>query len=161
MSQLSADRDTKTREAARERLPVAADTVIYGGAAVAADSSGNAVPAANSSGLKFRGVAEDLADNDGGDAGDVNVHVRKAPSARWAGSGFSAADLGADVYFADDQTVTKTPGGCLAGKILEVVSATSVWVDHRAVYLAQDSAVELTSGAAATTTEGATTTPGG
>ena len=131
---LSADRDTLVRDADREELPVAASTLIYAGAAVAKDAAGNANDAANTSGLKFRGVARARADNSAGDAGDVRVKVKKVAAARWACSGFAAGDLGADVYFSDDQTVTKSSGHCYAGKVLEVVSATVVWVDHRPAY---------------------------
>jgi hypothetical protein len=60
----------------------------------------------------------------------------KVPSFSRSVAGFTQADVGAPVYFSDDNTVTKTPGtNTFAGLVRSVDSATSILVDLRAGYL--------------------------
>ena len=72
MTALAKDRNTHRREGVELEYPVAADTVIYGGGMVALNTSGYAVPGADTANFKFVGVAVDRADNTGGDAGEMS-----------------------------------------------------------------------------------------
>lgn len=87
------------------RLPVAAAVLIYAGALVMMDSSGNAKPATAAAGLVAIGVADAYVDNSAGAAGDVYVTVR---TGIWSfkQSGITAADTGKICYAVDDQTVS-------------------------------------------------------
>jgi len=132
MSDLTNDRSTELQEGLFEDLPVAAGQKIYAGAAVGKASTGYAGGADASTYTDFRGRAESQVDNTDGSSGDLTVRVRRGPVLKWDGSGLSdPSDVGAEVYFSDDHTVTKTPTDCFAGVILEVVSTTSCFVDHR------------------------------
>lgn len=94
-------------------LPVKASAVIYGGATVATDSSGYAVPVTAATGLKVWGVAEETVDNTGGANGAKWIKVRCGAFTRdvgTSGDALAAADIGATVYGIDDHTVGKTNG---------------------------------------------------
>lgn len=92
-------------------LPVAASTLIYGGALVVVDSNGHAKPGSTALNLRAIGVADGLADNSNGSAGDVFVRVR-AGIFGFKNSAdadeITAAEIGHTCYIADDQTVAKT-----------------------------------------------------
>lgn len=133
MAALTTDRNTPMRDGGIISLGVAASKNIYAGALVARDSSGYATPGAEATGLLGVGRAEARADNSAGSDGDVNVEVRKGVF-RFANSSggdqVTAADIGADCYVADDQTVAKTDGAgarSVAGKVFDVDSG-GVWV---------------------------------
>ncbi|WP_420598633.1 hypothetical protein [Neptuniibacter sp.] len=131
---LTKDRNTKRREGKQFSDPVAAAAVIFAGALVCLDASGNAVPGSVSTTLTARGRAEEHVDNSSGAAGDLNVEVRGGlfllkNSA--AADEITRADIGNDCYIVDDETVAKTDGTStrsVAGKIQDVDSA-GVWVE--------------------------------
>ena len=131
---LTKDRNTKRREAIQFSDPVAAATKIYAGALVCLDASGNAVPGSTSTTLTARGRAEAAVDNSEGAAGDLNVDVRRGmfPFKNSAAADeITRADIGADCYIVDDETVAKTDGTStrsVAGTIRDVDSA-GVWVE--------------------------------
>lgn len=94
--------------------PVAAATKIFGGAMVALDANGRAVPASASAALKVVGRCEKLADNSAGAAGDINVEV--GPGCYFFNNSAGADALAAAnreqlVFAADDNTVALTDGG--------------------------------------------------
>lgn len=138
MPALSADRTTPNRSARELSLPVAAATRIFAGAMVAVftsgGSAGNATRGATGTTLRGVGVAIEEADNSAGAAGALRVKVRRgcwqfANSA--AGDLVTTADIGADCFIVDDQTVAKTNGTntrSVAGKVVDV-DAAGVWVD--------------------------------
>ncbi|WP_316154726.1 hypothetical protein [Cupriavidus sp. BIC8F] len=134
MTALTTDRDTKSRAGTDFEFPVAAATKIFAGAIVAIDATGNASKGATATTLKTVGVAQAIADNSAGLAGDIRVRVRRgiwkvANSA--AADQISLADVGSDCYLVDDQTVAKTNGTntrSVAGKVRDV-DATGVWVE--------------------------------
>lgn len=140
MAALTADRHTPMREGTFVEPDVAASTMIYAGAMVALDASGNAVPASDAAGLVVIGRAEDLVDNSAGDAGDLTVRVRIGVFG-FAASGTNApaaANVGDLVYVEDDQTVS-TDGGTnsiVAGKLVDVDS-DYCWVDTGAFGVAR------------------------
>jgi hypothetical protein len=95
-------------------LPVAASTVIYSGALVMIDGSGNATPAAAASGnnaLVVAGIAEETVDNSTGSAGDLSVRVRASGGDgafalnNNSGAAIDATHVGRLAHASDDNTV--------------------------------------------------------
>lgn len=132
---LTADRNTPRRaDDTFVVLPVAAATVIYAGALVALDASGNATKGATATGLVGLGRAEEAADNAAGDAGDIEVRVRRGIF-RWQNSAgedeIDRASIGDACWIVDDHTVAKTTGGATRSRagIVVDVDAQGVWVD--------------------------------
>ena len=77
------------------------------------------------------GVAIESVDNSAGAAGDVSVRVHRSGVFSFAGSGFTQADCGKEVFVSDDQTVTVGGSGAgriPVGRIVTVESATKVRV---------------------------------
>ncbi|HSI41771.1 MAG TPA: hypothetical protein VLA00_14605 [Xanthobacteraceae bacterium] len=133
MAALTADRNTPARSGDIREVPVKAAAKIYAGALAMIDASGWAVPGATATTLKGAGRAEAQADNTGGADGAISVRIRTgifrfANSA--AGDLIARADIGANCYAVDDQTVAKTNGTntrSVAGVIYDV-DALGVWV---------------------------------
>jgi hypothetical protein len=97
---------------------VEAQTTIYGGAMVATDASGYAVPASANTALKVWGRAERQVINTtaagAGSAGALQVSVRPGTYFFNVGTGADAitiADVGLPAYAIDDNTVGLTDGG--------------------------------------------------
>ena len=135
MAALAKDRQTDVRAGELIHVPVKASTKIYAGSLVVADG-GYAKPAAKAASLIALGRAEELADNSSGANADIKVRVRRgvfkwATTAAVAGK-VTAAEIGKDVYIADDQTVDKRDTGTSkAGKCLEIAADGEVWVETR------------------------------
>jgi hypothetical protein len=130
MAALTSDRNTKTRDGFKFGFPVAASTVIYVGALVGINSSGYAVPMSLSTTLAIAGVCEAQANNAAGAAGAINVEVRKGHYLfNVTGTAITLANLNANVYASDDNTVTLTStGASLVGTVSDVDSSGKVWV---------------------------------
>ena len=134
MAALSKDRNTLRRDGVQFNDPVAASTRIHAGALVCINSSGYAVPGSTAATLKARGVAEAPADNGSGSAGDVSVNSRRGVFCFGNSSStdeITRADIGANAYIVDDQTVAKTHATntrSIAGVIRDVDS-DGVWVE--------------------------------
>jgi hypothetical protein len=130
---LTRDRNTPTRLGQVQVYPVAANTVIYAGALVALDASGNAVPGSTAATLKAAGRAEENVVNNPGAAGAKFINVRRGvfKYANSATDAVTAAHLLGVCYIEDDQTVAATDGGATrspAGRVLEI-ETDGVWVD--------------------------------
>ncbi|MGB0912011.1 MAG: hypothetical protein ACPGSW_00400 [Phaeobacter italicus] len=102
------------------RDPVAAATTIYGGALVALDASGNAIPAIPAAPV-MRGVALYGADNALGAAGDETVSIERGPFLIANDGSLDRTDIGTSVYVVDDNTVGAA-GTLVAGKCLDIVA---------------------------------------
>ena len=116
-------------------LPVAASTTCYQGGAVGLDS-GNAKPLAD--GFTFAGFANAQADNSSGSAADINVRVRARGAVVLAVTGVSSsANVGSDVYAADDNTFNLSDTGTdvLIGTVHRHISGTSAVVYFEAASL--------------------------
>lgn len=132
MAALSAARNTPERAGEVIGFPCVASDIVYQGSLVAL-ASGYAAPGATATGLIAVGRAEETVDNSSGSAGALTVLVRRGifrfgNSA--AGDAIAQADVGADCYIVDDQTVAKTSGTntrSVAGKIV-AVDSQGVWV---------------------------------
>ncbi len=133
MTTLAADRNTPERDAREFEFPVAATTQLYAGGIACVNSSGYLTKGAASTTLKCVGITTQGVNNTGS-AGAVNGKVRRG-CFRFANSAsgdlIALADVGADCYIVDDQTVAKTNGSSsrsVAGKIRDV-DASGVWVE--------------------------------
>lgn len=120
---LTADRNTPARVPQMRTFVAGAD--IFGGAMVAINASGKAVPAADAAGLVVVGRAEY-----GAKAGE-NVSVKAGCFAYDAPTGVTVtvADIGKTVFVVDDQTVafTGTTHATKAGVVFDV-DDEGVWV---------------------------------
>lgn len=113
-------------------LPVA-KTIIYGGAMVALDASGNAVPAKKAADTIVVGRAEETVDNSAGAAGDLTIKVKRGvfifDNDPASANKVTQAHVFKDCYVIDDCTVTSlATGSSVAGKVISV-SADGVAVE--------------------------------
>lgn len=134
MTAASADRDITTLEGRIVALPVAAATTIYLGTAVGTTlATGYATSLTNSALLRFMGVAEEGVINtvaEGyGAAGDLDVRLAKDGVCSFVSSGLAITDQGCQLFFADNQTVQKTPTAQPAGILARFTTATEALVD--------------------------------
>lgn len=131
---LTKDRNTKRRDGRLFSDPVAAATRIFAGSLMCLNATGDAVPGSTSTTLKARGVALEQVDNLSGAAGAVRIQSSRGvfPFANSAaGDQITRADIGANAYIVDDQTVAKTNGTntrSVAGVIRDVDS-DGVWIE--------------------------------
>ena len=135
MAALTKDRNTPRREGDLISVPVKAATKIWAGSLVAVPAAGYAAPATKAQNLTVLGRAEEQVDNSDGADGDKYVLVRRGVF-RWAtvdaqAGAVTAAEIGKNVYIADDQTVDKREAASsVAGKCVGV-DAEGVWVETR------------------------------
>lgn len=123
MTALSADKSVERYEGDLISLVVKANTTIYKGSLVTSDAAGYAIPAANTAGTFFMGVAAEH-----GTAGQT-IRVYRKGIFNFVAANMAITDIGSRVYVGDSATVTTTVGnGIYVGKIMAVDSATSVWV---------------------------------
>lgn len=162
MAALTSDRNTEYSLGDLLSVPVAASTRIFAGSLVCVNTAGYAVPAADTAGLKFVGVATAQADNRNGSDGDLSVVVRRRGRYKYDYNGaLVQAGLGASVYAVDDQTVDAANGvsnDILVGSVARIVDSGECWVDidHAAVNgRAWDEPTTTTTEAPTTTTAGA------
>ncbi len=129
MSALTRDRATPYREGIEIEYPVAANTKIYAGSLVCISAAGYAVPAADTSGYRFAGVALEQVDNSDG---SKNVRVRRAGVFEFDAVSISQDMVGAAMYAADDHTFDDAAGptnDIKVGLLVKYVSATKGWID--------------------------------
>lgn len=127
------ERSTSTRDGRNYSDPVEAAAKLLGGTIACLNAAGNAVPGTTALNLKAIGRVRVTADNTSGAAAAIAVETetgrfRFANSA--AGDAITKADITADCFIVDNQTVAKTNGGgtrSIAGKIVDV-DAQGVWV---------------------------------
>lgn len=134
MAALTKDRDTKARAGEDFEFPVAAAVKIFAGALTVVTAAGFAAPGGVATTHKSVGRAKETVDNLAGANGDVRVKVERGVfrfNNSAAGELIALADVGADCFIVDDQTVAKTNGvgtRSVAGKVRDVDSA-GVWVE--------------------------------
>lgn len=130
---LTADRNTEMKDGELIPVPVAANTVIFGGSLVAVNASGYLVPGAVATTLTYLGRAEGYVSNNPGANGAKSVNVRRRKMFKWknyASDLVVQADLGKTCYIYDDETVAKTNGSATrsaAGTVL-AIDSDGVWV---------------------------------
>lgn len=132
MSALTESRNTLESAGEVRGYPVKASTVCYqGGLAVL--NAGYAAPGTTATGLIAIGRFEEDADNSSGAAGAIKVRVKEGVfcfNNSSAGDAIAQADVGADCYIVDDNTVAKTNGSSSRSRAGKVVAVDSfgVWV---------------------------------
>lgn len=107
--------------------PVAASNKIYKGTFVVLNSSGYAKGGSASANERFVGIAAETADNSGGGNGAINVSVWTRGHFEMAASSIALGNVGADMYYIDNQTFDESDGNSLAikvGKLVKYISAT-------------------------------------
>lgn len=132
MSALTRDRATSYREGIEVEFPVAAATKIYAGSMVCLNAAGFAVPAADTSGYRFAGVALEQVDNAAGAGGVKMIRLRRTGVFEFDAAALSQAKVGNAMYSVDDQTCADTDGvtnHIKAGALVKYVSATKGWID--------------------------------
>jgi len=127
---LTGDRFPKTRTGSRRSFLVKPGETIYAGALVCIDSNGLAVKAITATGLKCVGVSQEQIITAGNETrvlvADEITTVKNSADA----DEITLADVGADCYIVDDETVAKTSGTntrSVAGKVYDV-NSDGVWV---------------------------------
>jgi len=130
MAALTANIEVKEKVKGLVCKPCAVD-IIYKGALCKNNAAGYLAPCATEAGATFAGVAYEYVDNSAGSAGTKECRVITEGVFLLTGAGLAQGDVGDMVYASDDQTITITEGANLqpVGKIVEFVSATSVWVE--------------------------------
>jgi hypothetical protein len=130
---LTADRATEQKEGVLVSIPVKANVKCYAGG-IAVTSGGYAAPGSVATTLTYVGMFTETVDNTGGADGAKSVLVRRGRAFKWSNSTstdeITQADIMADCYIVDDETVAKTSGTSTrskAGKVIGV-DATGVWV---------------------------------
>lgn len=129
---LSKDRKIERMEGIQAAFPVKTGATIFGGAMVATDATGYLVRGSDTAGLIFQGFAMDRYDNAGGQNGDLTAIVRRRGLLLCLIAAAVQADMGKNVFVADDQTVSLAAGSVnkiFCGVIAGIVDATHVWVD--------------------------------
>lgn len=100
------------------QFPLAVGNKAWKHAAIGIDlSTGKVEPAHAESDLFIIGIANETIDATSVEK-QLNVNLGTEIEVEWwASSGIAATDIGKLAYFADDQTVNLTGGGCVAGRI--------------------------------------------
>lgn len=138
MTAATKDRNTQEMAPGRSRaFAMAASAKVYAGTIAAIDAAGNVNKGITSTAIRAVGVFTQPYDNTGGAAGAITAEVNRGVFGPFANSAagdlIAAADVGADCYIVDDQTVAKTSGTStrsVAGKVWQV-DASGVWVEFR------------------------------
>jgi len=132
MAALTQDRNTPQRSGNMVTLALAAAAVIHAGSLVAINAAGNAVPAADTAGLKVVGRALAAVDNSAGIAGALSVTVDRLLVFKLANSGVAPvlpANLFGNVMVADDQTVAATSTNSIIAGVAIQIDPDGVWVE--------------------------------
>ncbi len=132
MTPLTRDRATSYREGIEVEFPVAAATKIYAGSMVCVNAGGYAVPAGDTTGYRFAGVALEQVDNSSGADGAEVVRLRRAGVFEFDGASLTQAKVGIDMYAVDDQTfadASTTTYDIKVGSLVKYVSASKGWID--------------------------------
>jgi hypothetical protein len=132
MAALTKDRATPYRDGIEIEFPVAANTKIYAGSLVCGNTSGYAVPAADTAGLKLLGVSLEQEDNTGGANGAKTVRLRRTGNFLFDAASITQAMVGTAMYVVDDHTIDDASGPAndvRVGILVKYVSDTKGWID--------------------------------
>lgn len=113
-------------------FPIAANTIIYEGAAVGDNGTGYARPLQPDD--AFRGFADRHCNNLEGTDGEKNIRVHKKGSILLDIAGATLADVGKPVYALDDNTFTLASGGgaTYVGQVSRLETSGKAVVDFHA-----------------------------
>jgi hypothetical protein len=121
---------TSVRPGTIRNMPVLGATRIWQGTLAAVTLAGFLRPAvATNVTDKVVGLAQDTADNSSGADGALALDVGLGTfEIAYTGTAPTNADIGAKLYVADDNTVTLTPGGLVAGEVFDLSETTGLVV---------------------------------
>lgn len=126
---LSADRSTPYKEGDYVQVPVYTATTIYNGGMVSVNSSGYAIPAADTASTAFIGVATEQVYNSGS-SGAKYVTVRRHGMFRFPATSITQAHVGSIMYIKDDQTFDNSSDNSIpCGRLVKYESATLGWIE--------------------------------
>jgi hypothetical protein len=149
---LSKDRRLERKDGVEQGFPVKTGSTIYGGALVATDATGYLVRGSDTAALIFQGVAMERQDNALGQNGDLTCIVRRRGLIACLIAAATQADVGKNVFLADDQTVALTASSTnkiFCGVIAGIIDGTTVWVDIEPAVKQADVATHIADTAAA------------
>jgi hypothetical protein len=132
MAALTKDRATPYRDGIEIEFPVAANSKIYSGSLVCANASGYAVPAADTAGLTFLGVALEQVDNTGGADGVKKVRLRRTGVFEFDATTITQGMVGDAMFAMDDHTMgdaTAAINDVRVGVLVKYVADTKGWID--------------------------------
>jgi len=132
MAGLTRDRATSYREGVEVDYPVAAGAKIYAGSLVCVNADGFAVPAADTSGYVFVGVALEQMDNSAGANGAKSIRVRREGVFEFDAASITQAMVGDPMYVVDDHTfddAADPTNDIKVGLLVKFASATKGWID--------------------------------
>jgi len=132
MSGLTRDRATSYREGVELDYPVAAGAKVFAGSLVCVNADGFAVPAADTSGYVFVGVALEQVDNSSGANGAKSLRVRRGGVFEFDAASITQAMVGDPMYAVDDHTFDDAAGptnDIKVGILVKFASATKGWID--------------------------------
>lgn len=113
-------------------VPMAAGAAINAGYFVCTNTSGYAVPGADTAGYRFIGVALETKDNSAGNNGDLLIRVRRRSCFLMTAASITQAMVGNPMYV-KTATSFDDADGCTndikAGILVGYVSATKGWID--------------------------------
>jgi hypothetical protein len=135
MAATTTNRDTRTTGAKIRLVPIAANEVLPAGVIAQVNTSGVGVNATATAANRTIGVNQYRVDNTGGVAGAKKAQIERGVFGPFANSTstdqITLADLGANCFVVDNQTVAKTNGAGarpVAGSVFNV-DAEGVWVE--------------------------------
>jgi len=144
---LSADIKAQIKEGKEIGPPVATGKIIYSGAWTCVNSAGFLVPGADTAGLIFQGISRLYVDNSLGANGALNGLLwRRGLVYATLGHAITQANVGADVFLVDDETVDLTANvtnKIFCGVIAEYVDATHAFIDIEPAIQQADVAVHI------------------
>ncbi|MBN1830285.1 MAG: hypothetical protein JW884_14225 [Deltaproteobacteria bacterium] len=130
---LSADKKTEYTDGKLLVLPVDDGDTIYAGALVSVNADGYVIAGADTASTIFVGIAREYVDNSSGSDGDETVTVQRAGVFKMLfGTAISEANVGDNVFIADDATVDLTANvthNIYVGIIAKYIDSTHAWVD--------------------------------
>ena len=129
------DRDTQQRSGNVRAFPVAQNSRLWAGTIACLNPAGRLTPAVTAPDLKCVGVTRATINNDPGASGAITGEAMLGVFGPFAnssaGDAITLADIGADCFIVDNQTVAKTSASAtrsVAGKVFDV-DVNGVWVN--------------------------------
>lgn len=132
MTQLAKNKDVPFKVADLKSYLVENNVHIFKGAMVCINTSGYAVPAADTAGYRFIGVAYEECDNtlEGRSQGGKSVRILIKGIYRVVATNISQTMIGQPMYVVDDATIDDTSTNYVhVGKLVERESAYVAWID--------------------------------
>ena len=153
MTALTDDKKLEYTEGVEVITPVAASQTLYAGGFGCVNADGYALPGADTAGLIFQGIIREYVDNASGSNGDEDVIMRRRGLIKaLMGTSITQANVGDEVYLADDQTVDlvgNVTNNIFCGIIARYIDSTHAWIDIEPAIRQADVATHIADGSGA------------